>query len=266
MYSKGLVRSPEDKRDYILKAIVKAPSSPPPEECLEWLKWVTPVKFQAELGSCAAFAGNGAVEVFNTKELSQPLDFSEQFLYGQAKEIDGRPDEDGTYLRAILSVLKHIGVCEEAYQPYEGIYPPKNSPAPGAIENASKYKIKSYALVDMDKESIKIAISQTGPIIAGIMVDDNFETIDSTGIAPMPEKITNQGHAIVIVGYNKLGLIVKNSWSYLWGDKGYCYIPWNVWEAIATGEVWSIVDITGVSVSSTLNWFLSFIKGLLRIA
>lgn len=265
MYNKGLLPSPLDKRDYLLTSMVKPLKTAPPEEHTEWLKWVTPVKYQANLGSCAAFAGNGAVEAFNTKELSIPLDFSEQFLYGEAKKIDGRPNEDGTYLRAILKVLSNTGVCEEQYQPYEGIYPPKNLPASGFVENAAKYKIKSYALVSPDKLSIQTAISQVGPLLAGIMVDDNFETVDSSGIVPMPEKQTDQGHAIVLIGYNKLGIIVKNSWSYLWGDKGYCYIPWDVWEAISTGEVWSIVDITSANVGSALNWFFSFLKGLLRI-
>jgi C1A family cysteine protease len=241
-YRKGLVKSPVDYRDYSLKAMVKPLKVPVPSEYLQWLAYTTPVQYQGDLGSCAAFTGVAATELYNTKEYEKPIDLSEQFLYGEAKKIDGL-NEEGTYLRAILRVLKNIGTCEEIYQPYEGKYPPEHELGSGAYENAKNYRILSYAAVGSDRESIKTAIFQTGPVLTGIMVWESFEKTGENGIVTMPIGKQLGGHALVIVGYNTLGFICKNSWSPYWGRDGYCTIPYDIWDVITLKETWSIVDI-----------------------
>jgi len=243
-FRKGLIPSPPDSRDYVLKAMVKPLRIPTPDECYQWLQWATPVKYQAD-SDCAAFTGNAVAELYNTKEFEKPIDLSEQFLYGEAKKIDGIPEEKGTYLRAILSVLKNTGVCEEFYLPYEGRYPPQGKMYEGGYENAQIYKILSYATVSTDKNSMKQAIFQTGPVLAGIMVWESFEKTGEDGIVTMPIGKQLGGHAIAIVGYDSIGFIAKNSWSPYWGKDGYCTIPYDIWDIINLKEAWSIVDIVG---------------------
>lgn len=245
LFKTGLIPSPLDSRDYVLTAMVKPLKMAPPDECLTWLNYSTPPKYQGDLGACTAFATSAAMEIYNHKEFNKPFDFSEQFIYGEAKKIDGLINEEGTYLRAIFSVLKHTGICEEAFLPYEGKYPPLSLVSNDAFTNASKYKISSYASVLTDKNSLKTAIFQTGPVIVGIKVYTSFENTPTNGIVTMPSGALKGGHAIALVGYNDIGLIAKNSWSVYWGKDGYCTIPWNVWDAININEAWSIVDIIG---------------------
>jgi Papain family cysteine protease len=63
--------------------------------------------------------------------------------------------------------------------------------------------------------------------------DTVFNTIDSY-FDPVGNKpwryVTNveaQGHAITIVGYNRDGFIIKNSWGKSWGDKGYATVSYD---------------------------------------
>ena len=201
-------------------------------------------------GNCVAFASGGQKEGYDYKELGVMPDLSEQFLYGKCKEIDGMPNISGTFIRAAMKILKDYGMCEETYFPYEGKYPPTGEPKEGYLENAEKYKITAYASVGITKESLQRALFQNGPVVVGISVYENFEQIGSDGIAQYPSGALKGGHAILIIGYNKLGLICKNSWSTRWGNKGYCTIPWIVWEKISLGEAWTIVDM----ITSSKPW------------
>jgi hypothetical protein len=153
------------------------------------------------------------------------------------------PNISGTYIRAAMKVLKDFGICEESYFPYEGIFPPKGSPASGYLDNAAKYKISAYASVGITKEALMTALYQNGPLVVGVNVHDSFVATGADGIVQFPSGKLQGGHAILVIGYNKLGLVCKNSWSTRWGNKGYCVIPWAVWEMINLGEAWSIADI-----------------------
>lgn len=238
----GFLPSPDDKRDYLLASFLPPLTISLPVEHLTWLAWQTPVKYQAQLGACVGFTTAALAECFNYKELGNVLDLSEQFIYGESKKIDGVPEEEGTYIRAALTVLKNLGICEESYFPYEGKYPPSNALKAGAFENAKEYKIASYARVLLDELSMKTALFQNGPVAIGVNVYENFMSVGADGIVPYPAGRLLGGHAILVVGYTVAGLIIKNSWSTRWGKDGYCIMPWNVWNAIGV-EAWSIVDV-----------------------
>jgi C1A family cysteine protease len=52
------------------------------------------------------------------------------------------------------------------------------------------------------------------------------------------------GHAICAVGYNDKEKLIKfkNSWSYLWGDKGYGYLTYDYYKKHCM-VAWAIEDI-----------------------
>lgn len=52
------------------------------------------------------------------------------------------------------------------------------------------------------------------------------------------------GHAVTIVGYDEIGLIIKNSWGTDWGRNGYARIAFDYHELYATG----VLFITGVTL------------------
>ncbi len=57
-------------------------------------------------------------------------------------------------------------------------------------------------------------------------IDDYF---DPKGKKPWRyfTDVQSQGHAITIVGYNRDGFIIKNSWGKGWGDKGYATVSYD---------------------------------------
>lgn len=79
---------------------------------------------------------------------------------------------------------------------------------------------------------MKECLSQGFPFVFGFIVYESFESqqVANTGQMPMPkkgEKVMG-GHAVMAVGYNDKNnnMIVRNSWSEQWGDKGYFYCPY----------------------------------------
>ena len=61
-----------------------------------------------------------------------------------------------------------------------------------------------------------------------IDVYDNFYDVGHDGIVPERSGNCLGSHAMVIVGWTKIGnseyYVVQNSWGSEWGDNGYCYI------------------------------------------
>lgn len=66
-------------------------------------------------------------------------------------------------------------------------------------------------------------------LVAGFMLYEDFLLLSSNEpILSTDQSLTYIGnHAMSIVGYNliKKQLLAKNSFGESWGDKGYCYIP-----------------------------------------
>ena len=48
------------------------------------------------------------------------------------------------------------------------------------------------------------------------------------------------GHAMVVVGYDEEGFIIRNSFGEKWGKKGYCWYPYADWGA--HWEIWTTID------------------------
>ena len=46
---------------------------------------------------------------------------------------------------------------------------------------------------------------------------------------------------MTIIGYNKSGFIIRNSWGTAWGKNGYCIFPYSDWYNYMD-EVWCVFD------------------------
>ena len=98
-----------------------------------------------------------------------------------------------------------------------------------------KFKTFTYTFVEQKLQSIKSCFSTYKvPIIFGIMVYSSFmsDSVASNGIVPMPDtsnETLEGGHCMTMIGYNDntQQFICANSWGKSWGNKGYCYIPYN---------------------------------------
>lgn len=77
------------------------------------------------------------------------------------------------------------------------------------------------------------------PVVIGMQIYESFQSPDAaeTGKIPAPKKARERvlgGHAMLAVGYVDRGksghMIVRNSWGIGWGDHGYCYKPYKMFQ------------------------------------
>ena len=104
----------------------------------------------------------------------------------------------------------------------------------GVDTNGGVYKIKRYAKVGACI-ILKQALIMNGPCIGGLPVYDS--TRDNFWDKYSGDKFQG-GHAISIVGYNKEGFIIRNSWGDVFGDDGYTILPYEDFDKFT--EIWTM--------------------------
>jgi hypothetical protein len=246
-------RDPVDERDFKLKTvrpdiILEAVEYP---DFVDHTKDMSPVKDQGELGSCVGFAVSAVKECQEKKEHEEEMakgkrgrkkvyDYSESWIYWNAKKIDPWPGEEGTSIRYALKVLQKIGVPTEKGWPYKDVGD-VGEPEKWAGLVARWALIESYYRVDTLNE-LKVALID-GPVAIGVPCFREIFFVGSNGMVPYPANPNEiyGGHAICAVAYdnNKQLIKFKNSWGKGWGENGYGYLPykyvndflWDAWAA-----------------------------------
>lgn len=199
---------------------------------------ITIVYDQGNLGSCTANAFCSAFNIENAIIKKYPnFQPSRLYLYYKEREIEGNITQDaGADVVDGEKYVKYYGICSEQLWPYDiskfAVNPPKKCDI-----NASKHKISSYKIIPINNlliQNIKNSIDNKTPVLIAIAIYTSFESINAskTGRIPIPNFKTEKclgGHELCLIGYddNKSIFIVQNSWGSNWGDKGFCYIPYN---------------------------------------
>lgn len=204
--------------------------------------WVTPIRNQGECGSCWAFGAIAAVETIYNYQNNDPtldIDLSEQYMVscGMKHYSNSLNGCCGGHMSATLDFLRTRGTVEESYFTYQGVDADgrdiydcgglgTHTPVKCKRVDAPKYKIKTYNRI-LDTESIKNAIHNYGPVVAGFDVYADFFDY-SEGIYEKQSDKYCGGHIVAIVGYDNTEScwICKNSWGTEWGENGYFRIKY----------------------------------------
>lgn len=230
-----LLRSPPNPDDLLYETYrarkvaseeVKVP------ETLDLRPYMLPVRNQGGRGTCAAFSAAAC------KEYQEHLDnnvfkeyISPESVYFQRAE----PKGDGMYGRNVMEILSQSGVCRETLFPYDGSKEASAMPEEAKTE-LPNYKIKSFALVQTI-DGVKKALFESGPCLICLPVYAN-------GLAEFWKVVGDSkysgGHAVVIVGYNKKGFILRNSWGKDWNGDGHVIFAYE--DFGKQWEIWSMVD------------------------
>lgn len=207
---------------------------------------MSPIVDQGQLGSCTANAiASGLREYLLLKSGQSLTRLSRLFLYWHERSIEGTINEDsGAYIRDGMKVLQTLGVSPETDYPYD-VTKFTNQPTAQAEADAGAFKITEYHRVT-DFLSMQAALAEGNPVVIGFTVYESFESaaVAKTGKAPLPkrgEKVLG-GHAVLVVGYKKIGrtlyAIVRNSWGTSWGDQGYFYLPQTFFKKYVS-DIWT---------------------------
>jgi hypothetical protein len=176
------------------------------------------------------------------------------FIYYNARELDGAIDADeGTYLRSCIKVLKKYGTCAEATWPFdlERIFEPPHE----QCLHRSHQLLDRRCLSGRHRSRRNAAVS--GRWLSLHLWATSLLVVSkagSKGLVPMPEPDKEQhdgGHAMLCVGYSDTDkvFIVRNSWGEGWGDRGYCYIPYDyMTNPDLNGDLWAIRHVADVDV------------------
>lgn len=129
----------------------------------------------------------------------------------------------GMFPDAFQYVINNNGIDDEECYPYGA-----NDREPCRYtQKCNAGNVVNWRRLPPTEEALKEAVAKHGPVLAAIHSNDDFFSYNS-GVYDDP-KCTNErskiNHGVVVVGYgNENGKdfwIVRNSWGYTWGEKGY---------------------------------------------
>lgn len=194
---------------------------------------------QGARGTCAAFASSALKEIYhlrrgNSDDVLQKGYFSPEFIYSQRRN---RPSH-GMYGRDVFTIMKNIGAVPETMYPYkdtdlEAVY---SRPSKDLIKEAGVNRIAEFARV-RSINGLKRALLEVGPCYLALKLYDSSEKFWLK-----KGRNIDAGHAVAVVGYNKTGFILRNSWGVDWGDSGYTVIPYEDYDD-AVIECWVPINV-----------------------
>ena len=239
----------------------------------------SPVANQASFGSCTAFAIIKGFREYLSRKEGNNTDLSARFFwYAERQYVDEVMGGDSVNANAgvptelgMVAIGKY-GTTAEAVFPYPSLAEfaaikqlpkPEQGPALDKLaavpppaeswDKAKAYRVTQPIKPCGDVAGMKSAFAAGKPVVLAFRLYESFATKDvaATGNVPVPDLTKEKalgGHAMCGVGYDdqKKVIIVRNSWSEKWGDKGYCYVPYayfQVKDAMGRGLVkggWTI--------------------------
>lgn len=213
---------------------------------------------QGREGACAGFGLACVINYLRWQAAGRPPmleSVSPRMLYKFARQYDEYEGEnyDGSSCRGALKGWYHSGVCGESKWPYGT---GENSlPLPGWDIDAAELTLGVYYRIDpQDITDVQAALQEVGAIFVSCYTHKGWDKVTLGDVLPdchagLPEiDYDGQpsrcgGHAFALVGYNRRGFVLQNSWGKTWGAGGFAVISYKDWLAHAM-DVW--VASTGV--------------------
>ena len=207
-----------------------------------------PVGDQGQVGSCAAWSTDyGALGYWENVEGIAGGGLEPMYTYSQL--VNGQ--DTGSSIDANLQIAQQQGVDDQADYT-QGNFDYVDRPTAAEKANAAHWKLTSFTELTIQQsksstvtqQSIKTALAAGNPVVIGIPVYANFESVTSAnhGLYSSVSGPLLGYHAIAALGYNSTGLRIENSWTASWGDAGFATLSWSfvntyVIEAVSVGPL-----------------------------
>jgi GH24 family phage-related lysozyme (muramidase) len=175
----------------------------------------------------------------------RPARVSPKMLYELARLYDEWPGEDyeGSSCRGAMKGWHKHGACAEALWPKEG------RPDPRWAEDAAERPLGAYYRIDRSQiGDLQAAIHEVGAVYVSAKVHAGWRLGPARELPRIPwsGQRVEGGHAFALVGYERRGFIVQNSWGEGWGYHGFALLGYDDW--LANGmDAW--VAVTGAPIA-----------------
>ena len=240
-----------DKRDHYFK-----PAAAALPDNVDMRAAMSRVEDQGNLGSCTANAWVGAIEHIDKVNDGHYRNWSRLFLYYNERALHGNQRRDsGAEIRDGAKALAKQGICLEKQWKYD-VKKFASKPPDTCYAEGLKHQALEYSRVDQNEQAMLSALAQGNPIVLGFTVYESFESaaVAKTGMVPVParsERVLG-GHAVLAVGYDrpKRLFTIRNSWGSKWGDRGYCYFPFDyLLDGDLAEDFWIIQALENLTVA-----------------
>lgn len=180
------------------------------------------------------------------KNIHNPIKPSRLFMYYNEKDITGDPIFDITtsILDNIMAISKY-GICSEDNWPYD-LEKTKLTPIKSCYDEGNKNKNIKFTRLNKEEFQLKSCLVSGFPFIFGMNLysNQNLANIQKDGFLKIPcigDKICG-GYVSACFGYSdyKNAYLCRGSFSNMWGDDGYFWIPYEYMHNDDTGCFWKM--------------------------
>ncbi|PIN06743.1 Cysteine proteinase Cathepsin L [Handroanthus impetiginosus] len=190
---------------------------------MDWRKKgaVTPIKDQAQCGSCWAFSAIAATEGIHQLSTGKLISLSEQEIVDCDRTSQDQGCEGGYMEDAFEFITKNKGIATESTYPYQAT----NGTCNKTKESSHAANISGYEKVPINNEEALLKAVAHQPVSVSIDAGGLAFQFYSSGVFT-GDCGTDLDHGVAAVGYGKTDdgtkyWLVKNSWGTSWGEEGY---------------------------------------------
>jgi len=188
------------------------------------------VRDQGNDSSCTGFALAHALDYLRTRDIIPdiPPPVSARMLYEMAKRNDEWSGSayEGSSVRGAIKGFFRNGVCSDALAPDQ----PNGKNWTLTYEmakQAREIRLGAYFRVQPDISDYHAALNEVGVIYASAQIHEGWDAPQNGRI--QAGRKPAGGHAFAIVGYDKEGFWVLNSWGHSWGKSGIAHWTYADW-------------------------------------
>jgi len=177
---------------------------------------------QGEQGACTGFGLAATVNYLLAHKHDRPLKAGERasarMLFQMARRYDQWKGEryDWSSPRGAMKGWYRHGVCAEALWP-NGATAAEEHLTPARQDEALKRPLGAYYRVLPRRTDVHAALREVGIVYAAAETHAGWDARGRPEIAYKAGDTGGGGHAFAIVGYNRDGFLVQNSWGEDWG-------------------------------------------------
>lgn len=212
-------------------------------------------------GACTGFGLACVVNYLRWRAAGMPEKLesvSPRMLYHFARRFDEYEGEDysGSSCRGALKGWYYNGVCRQSMWTYQAGN--ETLPKAGWDSDAIERTLGVYYRIDLQNiTDLQAAILEVGAIYVSAYTHKGWDNVRTNSKAPashtdlpvidydgMPSR--SGGHAFALVGFNRTGFILQNSWGNNWGARGFAVISYADWLAHAMDAWVAALGVPGV--------------------